>query len=168
MSNPDRTALLATAALSAGLMAVAVGVYLEAGRAFDPGIDVLGPAIVPRVLSVAIAALAAALLVASVVRYRKTRATGPTTPGTAAQGGAPPRRWDTLAATMAATVIYVLALDFRWLGYFPATAAYVALLCLMLGPRDPRGVFAAVALGVGLSALTLFAFTRFFVTGLPQ
>lgn len=168
MSHPERTPLLATAALSAGLMAVAVGVYLEAGRAFDPGIDVLGPAIVPRVLSVAIATLAAALFVVSVVRYRRTRAPGPTAGTASAQGGAPSGRWITLTATMAATVLYVLALDFRWVGYFPATTAYVALLCLMLGPRDPRGVFGAVALGVGLSALTLFAFTRFFVTGLPQ
>lgn len=172
-SEPGRTAargtLLGTACLAAGLIAAAVAVYIEAGHAFDPGIDVLGPAIIPQVLSTIIGALAIVLLLSSLAGLLRTRAPEGPQPQTRESAAEHPRlRWATLTAVAAATVLYVFALDHRWLGYFPLTTAYVAMLCLMLGPRNLHSVLSAVLLGAGLSAVTLYAFTRFFVTGLPQ
>lgn len=51
---------------------------------------------------------------------------------------------------------YAVVLQWTAVGYFPATAVLIAVLGIAMGPRTPRAMGIAVAVGVGISgALTL-------------
>jgi Tripartite tricarboxylate transporter TctB family len=152
-------------ALSVGIL-VACGLGWLATNALPSGlrVDPLGPAYYPRFVLLGMAALAAALLVASVrdLRRRPEGAAPELADPLPAQAvsadregeeALPPVSYPRMLAVLGLSFGYVLSLES--LGYFIATLLYVVALLLLLRVRNPLAI-AGCALGVPLVLDSLF------------
>jgi hypothetical protein len=158
-------------ALSVGIL-VACGLGWLATNALPSGlrVDPLGPAYYPRFVLLGMAALAAALLVASVRDLRRrpegaapesadplpAQAVSADREGEAAvveEEALPPVSYPRMLAVLGLSFGYVLSLES--LGYFIATLLYVVALLLLLRVRNPLAI-AGCALGVPLVLDSLF------------
>ena len=158
-------------ALSAGIL-VACGLGWLATNALPSGlrVDPLGPAYYPRFVLLGLAALATALLVASLRELRRQPGRAepvPTDPlpaqaASAATDGAPaiadedalpPVSYPRMVGVLGLSIAYVLLME--TLGYLISTLLYVVLLLLLLRVRNPWAV-AGCALGIPLILDALF------------
>jgi hypothetical protein len=131
------------------LVLVAAGVTWREARRLPPApYDPLGPGAFPVAVSLALALLGLAML----ARLLVGRSLGGATMGMAMgldAAGHPRRPW-TAAGTLLLAFAYAGALSIRGIGFLPATAAYLFLSGLLLGPLKGRraamvAAFAAAA-----------------------
>ncbi len=125
-----------------GLLAFAV-FYFQQSFAITVGFasDKLGPAFFPRLLALALAACALALIA------RSARGRSDPVP-------LPPIRTALFLWTVGLTIAYAVAL--RPLGYLIATPIYLAGIVWLLGHRNPVGL-AGTAIGVTAALYLVFA-----------
>jgi hypothetical protein len=144
------------------ILAVAGLVWREASTLPPAPYDPLGPKAFPVWVSYALAALGIAMLARLLAGWSLGRATQAMVVGLDdVLGEHQPRPW-TAIVTLVLAFAYALALSFRSVGFLPATAAYLFLSGVALGPLERRrvimlGVFAvAAAVILDLLFRTLF------------
>lgn len=145
-------------ALAVFVVALAALVQVEVERLPAPFFDPLGPAAVPRLLAQVLTVLAIALVA--------RRAFLAPQPAVAAAG--PPPAPLLACATVLVTVLYVLSMQLRWLGFLEATLLYLIGLGIVLGGAGRRLVviltITALVVAIGFDLV----FTRFFFIDLPR
>jgi len=130
------------------LVLVVAGVTWLAARGLPPApYDPLGPRAFPIGVSVALAALGLAMLVRLLVGRSLGRATTSMVVGLEAAAGHA-RRPSAAAGTLLLAFGYAAALSVRGVGFLPATAVYLFLSGLLLGPLERRRVAAVAAFAV--------------------
>jgi putative tricarboxylic transport membrane protein len=149
--------------LSLGILALC-GLGWLAADSLPPGlrVDPLGPAYYPRFVLLSLAALAVALLVASLRDLRRERdgLSEALADPSAAIGESPDETWTTapisyprMLAVLALSFGYVLAMTS--LGYLASSVLYVVALLLLFGIRRPLAI-AATAFGLPAVLYGLF------------
>jgi tripartite tricarboxylate transporter TctB family protein len=132
------------------LVLVAAGVTWREARRLPPApYDPLGPGAFPVAVSIALVLLGLAMLARLLAGRSLGGATTGMAVGLAAVAGHPRRPW-TAAGTLLLAFAYAGALSVRGIGFLPATAAYLFLSGLLLGPLEGRraamvAAFAAAA-----------------------
>ncbi|HEU5320408.1 MAG TPA: tripartite tricarboxylate transporter TctB family protein, partial [Methylomirabilota bacterium] len=130
------------------------GVTWREARGLPPALyDPLGPKAFPIGVSVALAALGLAMLGRLLVGRSLGRAATSMVVGLEAAAGQARRPW-TAAGTLLLAFGYAGALSIRGVGFLPATAVYLFLSGVLLGPLTGRRV-AAVAVFAVAAALAL-------------
>ena len=136
------------------LILVVAGVtWREAGALPPAPYDPMGPKSFPIGVSVVLATLGLAMLVRLLFGRSLGRAAHSMVIGLEAEGEHQRRPW-TAVATLLLAFGYALALSFRSVGFLPATAVYLFLCGVTLGPLETRRV-AGVAVFAIVSAFVL-------------
>jgi hypothetical protein len=139
------------------LVLVVAAVTWREARGLPPApYDPLGPKAFPVGVSVALAAIGLAMLGRLLIGRSLGRAATAMVVGLEAVAGQPRRPW-TAAGVLLLAFGYAAALSARGVGFLPATAAYLFLSGVLLGPLERRRVAAvavfAVAAAVALDLL---------------
>jgi hypothetical protein len=130
------------------LVLVVAGVTWREARGLPPApYDPLGPKAFPIGVSVALAALGLAMSVRLMVGRSLGRAATGMVVGLEAGAGQARRPW-TAAGILLLAFGYAGALSVRGVGFLPATAAYLFLSGVLLGPLAGRRVAAMAAFAV--------------------
>jgi hypothetical protein len=130
------------------LVLVVAAVTWREARALPPApYDPLGPKAFPIAVSVALAALGLAMLVRLVAGRSLGRAATSMVVGLEAAAGQAQRPW-TAAGILVLAFAYAGALSMRGVGFLPATAVYLFLSGVVLGPLQRRRVAAVAAFAV--------------------
>jgi hypothetical protein len=136
------------------LILVVAGVTWRQARLLPPApYDPLGPGAFPLGVSVALAALGLAMLARFLLGRSLGRAATGMVVGLDAAGDHARRPW-TAAGVLLLAFGYAGALSARGVGFLPATAAYLFLSGVLLGPLEGRRVAAVAAFAVA-AALAL-------------
>jgi hypothetical protein len=136
------------------LVLVVAGVTWREARGLPPApYDPLGPKAFPIGVAVALAAFGLAMLVRLLVGRSLGRAATSMVVGLEAAPGHARRPWKA-AGTLLLVVAYAAALSVRGVGFLPATAVYLFLSGVLLGPLERRRVAAVAAFAVA-AALVL-------------
>jgi hypothetical protein len=170
-ARPPRRARPARADLAfvAFSLAVAGATWWEA-RALPPGkFDPLGPGAVPIALCYLMAALAGLILVRVGLGLAVGHARQSLLVGLHEESVDPGyrRRPDRAVATAGLTALYVLLMHRGWLSFLPATAAFLAILGVLLVPRTSRGLALSLGIGLGAAVLLDLVFRRVLILDLP-
>jgi hypothetical protein len=127
---------------------VVAAVTWHAARGLPPApYDPLGPKAFPIGVSVALAALGLAMLVRLLVGRSLGRAATSMVVGLEAAAGEARRPW-TAAGILVLAFGYAGALSLRGVGFLPATAGYLFLSGVLLGPLEGRRVATVAAFAV--------------------
>jgi hypothetical protein len=152
------------------LCLVVAGVTWREARTLPAGkFDPLGPATVPILLCLVMAALAGLML----LRLAIGRAVGHARTSLVLGVGVDARdlpyrlRPGLAIATFGLTVLYVLAMQRGGLGFLPATGLFLAVLGALLVPRTPRAQAVSLALALGLAVLLDLVFRKILIVDLP-
>jgi hypothetical protein len=140
------------------LVLVVAGVTWREARGLPPApYDPLGPKAFPIGVAVALAALGLAMLLRLLVGRSLGRAATSLVVGLEGAPGHARRPW-TAAGTLLLAAGYAGALSVRGVGFLPATAAYLFLAGVLLGPLAGRrlAVMAAFAVAAALVLDLLF------------
>jgi hypothetical protein len=130
------------------LILVVAGVTWREARALPPApYDPLGPKAFPIAVSVVLAALGLAMLVRLLLGRALGRAATGMVVGLDAVAGDARRPW-TAAGILLLAFAYAGALSVRGIGFLPATAVYLFLSGVLLGPLGGRRVAAVAAFAV--------------------
>ena len=130
------------------LVLVAAGVTWREARGLPPApYDPLGPKAFPLGVSIALVALGLAMLVRLLVGRSLGRAATSMVVGLEAAAGQARRPW-TAAGTLLLAFGYAGALSVRGIGFLPATALYLFLSGVLLGPLTSRRVATVAAFAV--------------------
>jgi hypothetical protein len=136
------------------LVVVVAAVTWRGARGLPPAPnDPLGPKAFPIGVSVALAALGLAMLVRLLIGRSLGRAATSMVVGLEAAAGHTWRPW-TAAGILVLAFAYAGALSIRGVGFLPATAVYLFLSGVLLGPLEVRRVGAVAAFAV-VAALVL-------------
>jgi hypothetical protein len=136
------------------LVLVVAAVTWREARGLPPApYDPLGPKAFPIAVSLALAALGLAMLVRLLVGRSLGRSATGMVVGLDTAGDHVRRPW-TAAGVLILAFAYAGALSVRGVGFLPATAAYLFLSGVLLGPFAGRRVAAAAAFA-GVAALVL-------------
>jgi len=151
--QPSGTTRAAEMAYIALILAVAGIVWREAGALPPAPYDPLGPKAFPIWVSYGLAALGVAMLARLLFGRSLGRASQALIVGLEDVTGEHARRPWVAVATLVFAFIYAAALSIRGIGFLPATAAYLFLSGIVLGPLTRRraitiAVFAIVAAAV--------------------
>jgi hypothetical protein len=134
------------------ILAVA-GVTWREARGLPPApYDPLGPGAFPIGVSVALAALGIAMLARLLVGRSLGRAATGMVVGLEVAGEHRRRPW-TAAGALLLAFGYAAALSFRGVGFLPATAVYLFLSGVLLGPLEGRRVAAVAAFAVAAAVV---------------
>lgn len=135
------------------LVLVAAGVTWREARALPPApYDALGPKAFPIAVSAALAVLGVAMLARLLVGRSLGGATVSMMVGLDAEAGHARRPW-TAAGILLLAFAYAGALSVRGIGFLPATAVYLFLSGLLLGPLRGRRVAAVAAFAAAAAVL---------------
>jgi len=144
------------------IMVLSALVYWQTLDLPPPRYEPMGSAALPRALSVIMAALAAVVLIRSVLAGRAASGSSPASPDL------PYKLHPWLAVWMfIGTAIYVAVMDQKLIGYLAATLIYIAVACTLLNFRRRREMPWIALFAVVLSATCYFVFTRIFYIDLP-
>lgn len=135
------------------ILVVAAVTWREAHGLPPAPYDPLGPKAFPVGVSVALAALGLAMLVRLLVGRSLGRAATSMVVGLEAAAGHARRPW-TAAGILVLAFGYAGALSIRGVGFLPATAVYLFLSGVLLGPLEGRRAAAVAAFAV-VAALVL-------------
>jgi len=143
------------------ILAIAGLVWREASTLPPAPYDPLGPKAFPTWVSCALAALGLAMLVRFLFRRSLGRAAHVMVVGLEDVGGHAQRPW-VAVITLVLAFAYAAALSFRGVAFLPATAVYLLLSGIVLGPITRRRV-AMVAVFALFAAVVLdFLFRTIF------
>ena len=169
MTRGAGRAARADLAFGAFCLAVAGITWWEA-RALPPGrFDPLGPGAVPVALCYVTAALGGLILLRVALGREVGHARQSLLVGLHEDGGelGYRRRPDRAVATAVFSVLYVLAMHQGWLGFLPATAAFLVVLGALLVERTPRAQTISFLVGVGTAVFLELIFRRVLILDLP-
>jgi hypothetical protein len=121
------------------ILAIAGVIWREASGLPPAPYDPLGPKAFPIGVSFVLAALGLALLVRLVFGRSLGRAGQSMVVGLEAEGEHERRPW-TAVLTIVLAFAYAVALSYRSIGFLPATAVYLFLAGVILGPLERRRV----------------------------
>ena len=167
--------------LSAALVGIGVFVIIESLKLRPSPYEPLGPAFLPRALSVSLIVLAIPVFVQALRKWRRetSQAIAPevSRPDTGAERSAEPGATVTVRKrpllsllTGILTVVYIAAI--RVVGFRLSTVVLVLALGAALYRRERKGrplpfFITLVVLAFGMSQLLFFVFTRILVVNLP-
>lgn len=157
MPRPPMTAAQrhrrADAAFAVVVMAIAALAFTEAQKLPPSRFDPLGAGSFPLAIAGMLFVAAALALVLALAGRGLGRAETALIVGLDEAGR---RRPGLAALAFLCVCAYAAALQWSHVGYFPATAVLIAVLGIAMGPRTPRSLAVALAVGVGVSGtLTL-------------
>ena len=148
--------------IAIAFMGLAVAVFVEV-RDLPPGlIDPLGSAPVPRWTAGILFVLSLAMLVKAFWPSKELPATEP-----AEADDVVIERIGAGVGVAILTVIYVLVLASRAVGFSILTTAFVFALVVLLSQNRVRGMWAGLALGIPVGFGCEYLFTQVFVVDLP-
>jgi hypothetical protein len=134
------------------ILLVAGVTWWEARRLPPAPYDPLGPKAFPIAVSLALAALGLAMLARLLVGRSLGQAATSMVVGLEAAAGQARRPW-IAAGTLLLAFGYAGALSVRGIGFLPATAAYLFLSGVLLGPLTGRRAAAVAAFAVAAAVL---------------
>ena len=158
-SRTTRTAEIAYVIL---ILAVAGIVWREASTLPPAPYDPLGPKTFPIWASYALAALGLAMLLRLVFGRSLGRAAQSMVVGLEDAAGQHARRPWAAILTLVLAFVYATALSFRGLGFLPATAVYLFLSGIALGPIERRRVAVVAVFAVVTAVVLDFLFRTIF------
>ncbi len=174
MTTKDKS-YIADFLLAAGLFGVSTLMFVETLKLKPSPYEPLGPAALPRALSVALVLLAIPVIFQGIkkVRGRKTVTTEEATPVPEPELKAPPKgpqRPLLSLLTGITTVVYIFAI--QWIGFRISSVVLLLFLGTMLYRREqkmrPVTFFPTlIVLAFGMSQLLYIVFTRVLVVNLP-
>jgi hypothetical protein len=158
-SRITRTAELAYVAL---ILAIAAIIWRAASALPPAPYDALGPKAFPTWASYGLAALGLAMLVRLALGRALGGAAQAMVVGLGDAAGEHARRPATAVITLILAFAYAAALSFRSVGFLPATAVYLFLAGMALGPLTRRRVVAVAVFAAAAAALMDFLFRTIF------
>jgi hypothetical protein len=144
------------------ILAVAGIVWREASTLPPAPYDPLGPRTFPIWVSYALAGLGVAMLVRLLLRRSLGRAAQVMVIGLEDMAGEHRQRPFVAVLTLVLAFAYAAALSFRGVPFLPATALYLFLAGLVLGPIERRRVVIVAAFAVIIAAVLDFLFRMIF------
>ena len=147
----------------AGLIGLAISLLLLPHAFNLPRLPIvpIGPGFYPALVLAFLAVTCALLVLQDAIARRRATATAPEVTAE------PPRAYGLVAGAFVAVAVYIGLLPF--LGFRIATALFVAAFQLVLErPAGLRQWAALVAVAVGTSTLTYFAFEKYLTVLLPR
>jgi hypothetical protein len=159
--QPSGTTRVAEIAYVVLILAVAGLVWREASALPPAPYDPLGPKAFPLWVSYALAALGLAMLARLLLGRSLGRAAQAMVVGLEDAGAHAPRPW-VAAVTLVLAFAYAAALSVRGVAFLPATAVYLLLSGIVLGPITWRRVAVIAVFAVVTAAVLDFLFRTIF------
>jgi hypothetical protein len=160
--QPDGVTRIAEVAYVVLILAVAGIVWREASMLPPAPYDALGPKAFPIWVSYALATLGLTMLVWLLLGRSLGRAGQSMVVGLDDLAGEHQRRPWAAVLTLVLAFAYAIALSFRSVGFLPATAAYLFLSGIVLGPLERRRVVARAVFAVVAAVALDLLFRRLF------
>jgi hypothetical protein len=160
--QPNGTSRVAEVAYIALILVVAWVVWREASTLPPAPYDPLGPKAFPIWVSYGLAALGLAMLTRLLFGRSLGRASQALVVGLEDVTGEPPRRPWVAGLVLVLAFAYAAGLSFRSVGFLPATAVYLFLTGLVLGPLRPRRVVGVAVFAIVAAAVLDFLFRTIF------
>jgi len=158
----DRVTRIAEIGYIVLILAVAGVIWREASALPSAPYDPLGPRTFPIWVSYGLAALGLAMLARLMFGRSLGRATQPIVVGLEDLADERPRRPWIAVLTLILAFVYVAALSFRSVGFLPATAVYLFLSGVALGPLERRRIVIVAIFAVGAATALDFIFRAIF------
>jgi putative tricarboxylic transport membrane protein len=156
MGVPQRRARRADVAFTVLVLVVATVFLVQAWKLPTSRFDPLGPGAFPIGICILLIVLAAAGLVMTLSGKALGQAETSLIVGVEDGEAAHKRRPGLAVFIFVATIVFGAILQFTSLGFFWVTAGFIAVAGIAMGPRTPRLIALAIAIGFGISgALTL-------------
>ena len=155
------------------LIAFSVFMYVQAERLPPALFGALGADFVPKILFVILAICGASLIIQSLIRERKAKASGAdSTPESGSGEGVLTRTkalleyYQYVIFGFLAFLAYVILM--YYLGYPIATLIFLPVIMWVLGPRNKKSVVIIILTTLGVTFIIYYSFLKFLKVFLPE